>query len=95
MYYSLTVDDHQMGSQNELEFLKYSLKHGMISDDFIEFMLVQTYEIYFISSVEDMIRTIEDVTTLKCWKPALYIPGKTVGVNLKRNIFKIVILLHL
>ena len=40
-----------------------------------------------------MIRTIEDVTTLKCWKPALYIPGKTVGVNLKRNIYKIVILL--
>ena len=81
-----------MGSQNELEFLKYSLKHGMISDDFIEFMLVQTYEIYFISSVEDMIRTIEDVTTLKCWKPALYIPGKTAGMSSIIKTYKILIL---
>ena len=39
-----------------------------------------------------MIRTIEDVTTLKCWKPALYIPGKTAGMRSIRKTYKILIL---
>ena len=62
-------------------FLKHFLEHEIRFDGFIELILMQRYDLYF-SSVEDMIRTIEDVTTLKYWKRALYIPGKTAGMKM-------------